>query len=91
MELTVRLRPQSYQVPRYADPPQRRRQVAEALLFLSPVGGTLDSPAALWIQLVLGIGLFVLSFRFDPKRRKNPAEPRGGATVRHRIPRQPHG
>lgn len=72
MELTVRLRPQSYQVPRHADPPQRRRQVAEALLILSPVGGELDSPSALWIQLVLGIGLFVLSFRFDPKRRKKP-------------------
>jgi hypothetical protein len=34
------------------------------------VGGVLDSVVALWVQLVIGVGLFVLSFRFDPKRRK---------------------
>lgn len=34
------------------------------------VGGALNSRPALWVQLVLGVGLFVLSFRFDPKRRK---------------------
>jgi cytochrome c biogenesis protein CcdA len=34
------------------------------------VGRALDSTVALWIQLVVGVGLFALSFRFDPKRRK---------------------
>ncbi|MEU6409291.1 GAP family protein [Microbispora sp. NPDC046933] len=33
------------------------------------VGGALDSQAALWVQLAAGVGLFALSFRFDPKRR----------------------
>jgi Sap-like sulfolipid-1-addressing protein len=32
-------------------------------------GDALDSRPAYWTQLVLGVGLFVLSFRFDPKRR----------------------
>ncbi|GAA2382570.1 GAP family protein [Streptomyces glaucosporus] len=36
----------------------------------SAAGEALDGEAALWVQLVLGIGLFALSFRFDPKRRK---------------------
>lgn len=33
------------------------------------LGDALSSTPAYWVQLVLGIGLFVLSFRFDPKRR----------------------
>jgi hypothetical protein len=32
-------------------------------------GDALDSQPAYWVQLVLGVGLFLLSFRFDPKRR----------------------
>lgn len=32
-------------------------------------GDALDSRPAYWVQLVLGAGLFLLSFRFDPKRR----------------------
>jgi hypothetical protein len=32
-------------------------------------GDALDSRPAYWAQLVLGVGLFLLSFRFDPKRR----------------------
>ncbi|MBM7785758.1 GAP family protein [Tenggerimyces flavus] len=34
------------------------------------VGDSIDPRIGLWIQLVLGVGLFVLSFRFDPKRAK---------------------
>jgi hypothetical protein len=36
---------------------------------LDRFGDALDSKPAYWVQLVLGVGLFVLSFRFDPKRR----------------------
>jgi hypothetical protein len=32
-------------------------------------GDVLDSRPAYWVELVLGVGLFALSFRFDPKRR----------------------
>jgi hypothetical protein len=32
-------------------------------------GDALDSRPGYWVQLVLGVGLFLLSFRFDPKRR----------------------
>ncbi|MFC0527464.1 GAP family protein [Phytohabitans kaempferiae] len=34
------------------------------------VGGSLDHPVALWIQLGIGVGLFALSFRFDSKRQR---------------------
>jgi hypothetical protein len=33
------------------------------------LGDALTSTPAYWVQLVLGVGLFALSFRFDPKRR----------------------
>jgi hypothetical protein len=33
------------------------------------LGDALSSTPAYWVQLVLGVGLFALSFRFDPKRR----------------------
>lgn len=46
---------------------------------ISSLGDALRTPAALWVQLVLGVGLFVLSFRFDPKRQK-----KGGAIQRWR-------
>jgi hypothetical protein len=36
---------------------------------LDRFGDALDSRPAYWVQLVLGVGLFLLSFRFDPKRR----------------------
>ncbi|MEJ3747396.1 GAP family protein [Actinomycetes bacterium KLBMP 9797] len=38
---------------------------------LDALGGSLDHPVALWIQLGIGIMLFALSFRFDSKRRRN--------------------
>ncbi|MFC5813843.1 GAP family protein [Nonomuraea harbinensis] len=42
-------------------------------------GDALHSEAAYWVQLVLGVGLFALSFRFDGKRGKGPRlEPRMG-------------
>jgi hypothetical protein len=33
-------------------------------------GDAVDPRVGLWIQLAIGVGLFVLSFRFDPKRAK---------------------
>ncbi|WP_049572832.1 GAP family protein [Nonomuraea sp. SBT364] len=38
-------------------------------------GEALHSQAAYWVQLVLGVGLFALSFRFDPKRRARLGKP----------------
>ena len=43
------------------------------------LGGALDNRPVLWAQLVLGVGLFALSFRYDGKRR-----PRGGGVLRWR-------
>jgi hypothetical protein len=42
--------------------------------FLDAFSSTMESTAAYVIQLLIGIGLFALSFRFDPKRRKNKPE-----------------
>jgi cytochrome c biogenesis protein CcdA len=36
---------------------------------LDTLGDRLDSPVGYWIELVVGVGMFLLSFRFDPKRR----------------------
>lgn len=36
---------------------------------LFSAGKALDGRTALWIQLGVGVGLFLLSFRFDPKRQ----------------------
>jgi len=44
--------------------------VLGAASFGDAVGRALNSAPALWVQLAVGVGLFVLSFRFDPKRRK---------------------
>jgi hypothetical protein len=41
-----------------------------------PLSRVLDSTVALSIQLAIGVGLFALSFRFDPKRRPQDAVPR---------------
>lgn len=42
-----------------------------------PLARALDSIVVLYIQLAIGIGLFVLSFRFDPKRREQDSANRG--------------
>ncbi|MFC0109205.1 GAP family protein [Kibdelosporangium aridum] len=47
---------------------------------ITAFGEAMKTKAVLWGQLVLGVGLFVLSFRFDPKRRKG----NGGAIQRWR-------
>ncbi|TDC15485.1 hypothetical protein E1265_26670 [Streptomyces sp. 8K308] len=47
---------------------------------LTAVGDSLDGRTALWIQLGIGVGLFALSFYFDPKR----VAARGGSTGRWR-------
>ncbi|TDB94711.1 hypothetical protein E1267_42560 [Nonomuraea longispora] len=38
-------------------------------------GHVLRSEPAYWVQLALGVGLFALSFRFDPKRRARLGKP----------------
>ncbi|MDP4508824.1 GAP family protein [Nonomuraea turcica] len=38
-------------------------------------GDALYSRPAYWVQLVLGVGLFALSYRFDPKRRAKLGKP----------------
>ncbi|MDX3111209.1 GAP family protein [Nonomuraea angiospora] len=38
-------------------------------------GDVLRSEPAYWVQLVLGVGLFALSFRLDPKRRAKLGKP----------------
>ncbi|MER6007511.1 GAP family protein [Nonomuraea angiospora] len=38
-------------------------------------GDVLRSGPAYWVQLVLGVGLFALSFRLDPKRRAKLGKP----------------
>ncbi|MEU1588613.1 GAP family protein [Micromonospora sp. NPDC005710] len=43
------------------------------------LGGALDNRGVLWAQLVLGIGMLALSFRYDGKRR-----PRTGGVLRWR-------
>ncbi|PZF84669.1 GAP family protein [Micromonospora deserti] len=43
------------------------------------LGGALDNRPVLWAQLALGVGLFVLSFRYDGKRRRP-----GGGVLRWR-------
>ncbi|MGK5674366.1 GAP family protein [Micromonospora sp. URMC 106] len=42
------------------------------------LGGAMDNRPVLWAQLVLGVGLFALSFRYDGKRKS------GGAALRWR-------
>lgn len=49
--------------------------------FGDEIGKVVDGRIGLWVQLVLGVGMFALSFRFDPKRRKDNG---GGAVVRWR-------
>lgn len=39
-----------------------------------PLSRILDSVVALYFQLAIGIGLFALSFRFDPKRREQETD-----------------
>ncbi|MEV4810191.1 GAP family protein [Micromonospora avicenniae] len=43
------------------------------------LGGALDQRPVLWAQLALGVGLFVISFRYDGKRRR-----RSGGVLRWR-------
>ncbi|PRY54124.1 Sap-like sulfolipid-1-addressing protein [Knoellia remsis] len=56
---------------------------ASALAGLSDDLATLaDSPAFLWGQLAVGVGLFLLSFRFDKKRSAARRAARGGKPTR---------
>ncbi|SHG79443.1 GAP family protein [Streptoalloteichus hindustanus] len=47
-------------------------------------GGVLNSRAALWVQLFVGVGLFLLSYRIDPNRR-DKKENGGNARWRERA------
>ncbi|MDA1358341.1 GAP family protein [Glycomyces luteolus] len=51
-----------------------------AATFIDDIGALLDTRPALWTQLVLGIGLLVLSFRFDSKKQHGE----GGRVARWR-------
>ncbi|MEV3935939.1 GAP family protein [Glycomyces sp. NPDC049804] len=51
-----------------------------ATTFIDDIGAVLDTRPALWVQLVLGVGLLVLSFRFDSKKQQGE----GGRTARWR-------
>lgn len=42
---------------------------------LDNYGDALRSPPVYWLQLALGVGLFLLSFRLDPKRRAKLGKP----------------
>ncbi|MCG8927456.1 GAP family protein [Lentzea sp. CC55] len=44
------------------------------VLGASKVVDHLDGPVALWIQLVIGVFLFVISFRFDSKKKLDTAK-----------------
>lgn len=46
---------------------------------ISSMGDVLKTRGALWVQLAIGVGLFILSFRFDSKKKKG-----GGAVQRWR-------
>ncbi|WP_420110943.1 GAP family protein [Pseudactinotalea sp.] len=47
--------------------------LAGATWLTDTLGGFLATPAAAWAQLALGVGLFVLSFKLDPKANKKEA------------------
>ncbi|GAA2131221.1 GAP family protein [Glycomyces algeriensis] len=51
-----------------------------ATAFIDDIGALLDTRPALWTQLVLGVGLLVLSFRFDSKKQTGES----GRTARWR-------
>lgn len=43
--------------------------VLGATTFIEDIGALLDTRPAMWVQLVLGVGLLALSFRFDAKKQ----------------------
>lgn len=51
-----------------------------ATTFIDDIGAVLDTRPALWTQLVLGVGLLLLSFRFDSKKQRGE----GGRAARWR-------
>lgn len=51
-----------------------------ATTFIDDIGGLLDTRPALWTQLVLGVFLLVISFRFDSKKQQGES----GRTARWR-------
>jgi hypothetical protein len=54
--------------------------VLGANAFMSEISAALETEAAQWTQLVLGVGLFALSFRMDSKRKREG----GGRLMRWR-------
>ncbi|GAB3996996.1 GAP family protein [Glycomyces albus] len=53
-------------------------------VFFDELAALLDTPAASWIQLVLGVGLLVLSFRIDPGKKERRTPDGGGRVARWR-------
>jgi hypothetical protein len=51
-----------------------------ATTFIDDIGALLDTEPALWTQLVVGVALLILSFRFDSKKQSGE----GGRTARWR-------
>jgi hypothetical protein len=48
-----------------------------------------DRPAVLWLELLVGVGLFALSWRYDSGRRRKRGEPDRAARWRERVLHDP--
>lgn len=55
------------------------------------LGGALDHRPVLWAQLALGVGLFVLSFRYDGKRQRRSGVCCAGVTASPPVTPRPAG
>lgn len=55
-----------------------------ASAFMGQIKAALDTPAASVVQLFLGVGLFLLSFALDPKRRQQRADGQPGKIAKWR-------
>ncbi|SDI12956.1 GAP family protein [Nonomuraea jiangxiensis] len=54
---------------------------------LDTLGDSLDSPVGYWIELIVGVALFLFSFRFDPKRRAKQGRSSDASATIERIER----
>jgi Sap, sulfolipid-1-addressing protein len=52
-------------------------------------GDLADGPAVLWVQLLVGVGLFALSWRYDSGRRRRRGEPDRATRWRDRVLHDP--
>jgi hypothetical protein len=56
---------------------------------LQRFGDLANRPAVLWVQLVVGVGLFALSWRYDSGRRRKRGEPDRATRWRARVLHDP--